>query len=106
MLHNSFDNKSQAIISGVRNYLLESGLQNAANAYDKAISEVISFENEGIYNNYYSKRVNKYLCEALLCANVDHNSSELHRSLLRSLIENYRSIYGLPTDDFDFEYTL
>lgn len=102
MLHNSFDNKGQMVISDVRNYLLESGLQRAANAYDKAVSEVVSFELEGRYNNYFSKKVNRYLCEALISANSDNKADDSHVEILRSLIENYRNIYGLSTDDFEY----
>ena len=102
MLHNSFDNKGQMVISDVRNYLLESGLQKAANAYDKAVSEVVSFEVEGRYNNYFSKKVNRYLCEALIAANFDSHADESHVAVLRSLIENYRNIYGLSTEDFEY----
>lgn len=102
MLHNSFDNKSQIIISDVRNYLLESGLQHAANAYDKAISEVINFEINGTYSNYFSKKVNRYLCEALIGANSESKVNDKHVAILRSLIESYRNIYGLSTDDFEY----
>ena len=66
MLHHSFNEKEMSVISAMRDYLLESGLQNCANAFDKAVSEVITYETNGVYNNHYSKNVNRYLCEALL----------------------------------------
>lgn len=102
MLHNSFNEKELSVISAMRDYLLENNLQNSANAFDKAISEVISFENTGRFNNYYSKSVNKYLCEALLAINSDARSTENQRKLMRGLIESYRDVYGLPVDDFEF----
>lgn len=102
MLHNSFNEKEMSVISSMRDYLLECGLQNCANAFDKAISEVVSFESEGIYNNHYSKSVNRYLCEALLSINSDHRCTSNQRKLMRGLIESYRSVYGLPTDDFEY----
>lgn len=104
MLHNSIDEKGQTVISQVRDYLLESGLQNCANAFDKAVSEVVSWETEGVYRNHYSKTVNRYLCEALLFANFDNRASKKQRLIMRSLIESYRNVYGLSTDDFGFEY--
>lgn len=106
MLHNSFDEKGQAVISQMRNYLLESGLQNCANAFDKALSEVITWETEGLYNNHYSKAVNRYLCEALLHVNTDNRCTRKQRLLVRSLIESYRGVYGLSTEDFGFEYNI
>lgn len=105
-MHNSFDEKGIAVLTEMRNYLLEHGLQNCANAFDKAIGEVISFETDGIYHNYYSKKVNRYLCEALLHVNMDTHCNNIHRTLMRGLIENYRKIYGLSTADFGFEYNI
>ena len=106
MLHQTFNEKGQAVLSEMRNYLLESGLQNCANAFDKAVSEVVSFETEGNYRNYYSKKVNRYLCEALLHVNTDNRCSASKRALMRGLIESYRSIYDLSTEDFGFEYNI
>lgn len=106
MLHNSFDEKGQALISGMKNYLLESGLQNCANAFEKAVSEVVAWESTGLYNNHYNKNVNRYLCEALLHVNTDVRCSDKHRALIRSLIESYRDVYGLSTEDFGFEYNI
>lgn len=106
MLHNSFDEKGQALILEMRNYFLESGLQNCANAFEKAISEVVVWESTGFYNNHYNKNVNKYLCEALLHVNSDNKCSNKYRTLVRSLIESYRNCYGLSTEDFGFEYNI
>lgn len=104
MLHSVFNNKGQTVLSEMRDYLLESGLQNSANAFDKAVSEVVSYETEGLYRNYFSKKVNRHLCEALMYVNTDARSTGNQRAIMRGLIESYRSIYGLSTDDFDFEY--
>jgi hypothetical protein len=106
MLHSAFNEKGQSVISGMRNYLLECGLQNHANAFDKAIAEVVSYETEGVYRNHYSKKVNRYLCEALLYVNTDVKTSNTQKKLVRGLIESYRNVYGLSTEDFGFEYTL
>jgi hypothetical protein len=106
MLHQTFNEKGQAVLSEMRNYLLESGLQNCANAFDKAVSEVVSYETEGCYRNYFSKKVNRYLCEALLHVNTDNRCSSSKRALMRGLIESYRSIYDLSTEDFGFEYNI
>lgn len=105
-MHNSFDKKGLVVLSEMKDYLLESGLQNCANAFDKALSEVISFETKGIYKNYFSKKVNRYLCEALLFANTDNKCLTKYRQLLRGLIESYRNIYNLSTNDFEFEYNI
>jgi hypothetical protein len=102
MLHNSFTEKEQSVISSMRDYLIECGLQNSANAFDKAVSEVVSYETQGRYNSHYSKYVNRYLCEALLCVNSDVRCSDNQRLLLRGLIESYRSVYGLSTEDFEY----
>ena len=48
MLHQVFNEKTQSVLSEMRDYLLESGLQNCANAFDKALSEVVSYETEGV----------------------------------------------------------
>jgi len=104
MLHNSFNEKGQAVISEMRNYLLECGLQNCVNAFDKAISEVVCWESTGVYSNHYNKNVNRYLCEALLHVNTDCRCSNRQRTLMRGLIESYRNVYGLSTEDFGFEY--
>lgn len=106
MLHNTFNEKGLAVLSEMKDYLLESGLQNCANAFEKAVGEVVSYEVEGIYHNLFSKKINRYLCEALLHANTDVKCSSLNRKLLRSLIESYRGIYNLSTDDFGFEYNI
>lgn len=102
MLHHSFNEKEMSVISSMRDYLLESGLQNCANAFDKAVSEVITYETCGTYNNHYSKSINKYLCEALLILNSDTKCSENSRRLVRGLIESYRNVYGLSTEDFEY----
>lgn len=106
MLHNSFDKKAQTVLSEMKDYLLESGLQNCANAFDKAIGEVVAYETEGMYRNLFSKKVNRYLCEALLHVNTDTRCTKNQRVLLRGLIESYRGIYNLSTDDFGFEYNI
>lgn len=105
-MHNSFDEKGQAVLSEMRNYLLESGLQNCANAFDKAVSEVVSYETQGIYRNYYSKKVNRYLCEGLLHLNLDNRCSDVQRAIMRGLIESYRAVYNLSTEDFGYEYNI
>ena len=104
MLHQVFNEKTQSVLSEMRDYLLESGLQNCANAFDMALSEVVSYETEGVYRNHFSKKVNRYLCESLLHLNTDNKSSKNHRLIMRGLIESYRSIYDLSTEDFGFEY--
>lgn len=102
MLHHSFNEKEMSVISAMRDYLLESGLQNCANAFDKAVSEVITYETNGVYNNHYSKNVNRYLCEALLIVNSDNKCTANQRKLVRGLIESYRNVYGLSTEDFEY----
>jgi hypothetical protein len=106
MLPSVFNEKSQTVLSSMRDYLLESGLQNSANAFDKALGEVVSYEIDGIYRNLFSKKVNRYLCEALLHINTDTRSTKAQKALMRGLIESYRGIYNLSTDDFGFEYNL
>lgn len=106
MLPSVFNEKSQTVLSSMRDYLLESGLQNCANAFDKALGEVVSFETDGVYRNLFSKKINRYLCEALLHLNTDVRASKTQRVLMRGLIESYRGIYNLSTEDFGFEYNL
>lgn len=104
MLHTAFNQKGQMALSEIKNYLLTEGLQNCANAFDKAIGEVVMYETNGMYHDLFSKKVNRYLCEALLYANTDSKCSPTYRKLLRGLIESYRGIYDLSIDDFGFEY--
>ena len=59
MLHTAFNKKGQTVLSEMKDYLLESGLQNCANAFDKAIGEVVAYETEGTYRNLFSKKVNR-----------------------------------------------
>lgn len=106
MLHNSFTEKGMAVLSEMKDYFLVNGLQDCANAFDKAVSEVVSYETNGVYRNHFSKKINRYLCEALLHVNTDTNCSFKQRKLVRGLIESYRSIYDLSTDDFGFEYNI
>jgi hypothetical protein len=37
---------------------------------------------------------------------MDNRCSKKQRMLMRGLIESYRGVYGLSTDDFGFEYNI
>lgn len=102
MLYQSLNEKAQAKIDEIRNYLLENSLQNNAVALDKAISEVISWEETGMHQNYFNKDVNRYLCEALIAMNYDTKCKPSHKILVRGLIESYREIHGLSTSNYNF----
>lgn len=102
MVQSLFSEKESKVITSIRNYLLESGQQACAIALDKAISEIISFDSTGRYKNNYSNKTNSLLCEALIIANMDNSCSEQNKALLRALIESYREVYGLSTEDFEY----
>lgn len=103
MVHySSFNEKELKVISNVRNYLLESGQQACVNAFDKAITEVLSYNKTGYNSSNFSKKVNSLLCEALMIANYDSKCNNKYKKLICSLIESYRSAYGLPNDDFEY----
>lgn len=96
---NSKDN-GRTRLSVVIDYLNEAHLSDYAYAVQKAAAEVSIANKEGTIPRRFSIDVNRKLCESLIAMNSDVDCDHRNINHVRKLLENYRSIHGLPEDDF------
>lgn len=101
-LHNHIE-LGQETINSIVNYLLENAQQDYATAVRNAAGQIIANENGNTALIRFSRSVNRNLCEALFYMNSDPNCSFEHLVVAHKLLENYRELHGMPTDDFEAE---
>lgn len=90
-----------SIVKPIVNYLYENNQKFAAQAVQNALGHVVSAEAGKQSARSYSPSVNRYLCEALYFVNSDPNAEHGSKLIIRKLLEEYRKINGMPTDDVD-----
>lgn len=90
-----------SVVKPVVDYLLENNQKFAAQAIQNALGQVVSAQNGCQKNHSYSPSVNRYLCEALFFVNSDPQATTNNRLIIRKLLEEYRHINNMPTDDVD-----
>lgn len=90
-----------SVVQPVVNYLLEHNQKFAAQAIQNALGQVCSANAGSKKNHSYSPSVNRYLCEALFFVNSDPDAPTNNRLVIRKLLEEYRHINNMPTDDVD-----
>ena len=87
-------------LSVVIDYLNESQLTDYAYAVEKAAAEVSIAKQDGIIPRRFSVDINRKLCESLIAMNSDADCDQRNITHVRKLLENYRTMHGLPEDDF------
>lgn len=90
-----------SIVKPIVDYLYENNQKFAAQAVQNALGHVASSEAGQQSHRSYSPSVNRYLCEALYFVNSDPNAEHNSKLIVRKLLEEYRRINGMPTDDVD-----
>lgn len=98
-----YRNTVEDAVNGIVNYFLENAEQNYATAVRNAAGQVIAYSNGNTSQLRFSRNVNRNLCEALFFMNSDPNCDPKQLVLTRKLLESYREMNGLPTDDFEGE---
>lgn len=93
----------QETINNIANYFLENAQQEYATAVRNAAGQVLAYLNGNYSQRRFSRNVNRNLCEALFFMNSDPNCDYKKLIITRKLLENYRQLNGLPTDDFEAE---
>lgn len=71
-----------------------------ATAVQNAVAYVRLYESGNYGFRQYRKNVNRHLCESLYFMNSDPDCPVQMKRTVRQIIENYRKMNGLPTDDF------
>ena len=92
--------KGTTRLSVVINYLNEANLCDYAYAVSKAAAEVSMANKDGVIPRRFSVDINRKLCESLIAMNSDVDCDYRNINHVRKLLENYRTMHGLPEDDF------
>ena len=96
-------NKEQRLLEAVNdvvNYFHGWNKRIYATAIQNAVGYVTLFESGNYGFRQYKHGINKNLCEALYFMNCDPDCSVMMKKTVRQILENYRKMNGLPTDDF------
>lgn len=91
----------QTRLSKCVSYLQQRQLYECANAVQKAAGQVNCFQNNQSRGRTFSQLVNSKLCEALLVMNCDPHCDTRNTQHVRTLIENYREMNGMPSHNYD-----
>lgn len=91
---------AQKAIDQVVAYLHENNQRSYATAVQNAAGRVITHESGQMRVGNYSRKVNKWLTEALFMMNSDPYCPDHLINITRKLIESYRQMNGMSTDDF------
>lgn len=91
----------QTRLSKCVSYLQQRQLYECANAIQKAAGQVNCYQNNQLRGRSFSQLVNSKLCEALLVMNCDPHCDTRNTQHVRTLIENYREMNGMPSRDYD-----
>lgn len=91
----------QTRLSKCVSYLQQRQLYECANAIQKAAGQVNCYQNNQLRGRSFSQLVNSKLCEALLVMNCDPHCDTRNTQHVRTLIENYREMNGMPPHSYD-----
>ena len=96
-------NKEQRLLEAVNdvvNYFHRWNKRIYATAIQNAVGYVRIYESGNRGFRQFKHSVNKNLCESLYFMNCDPNCPLKLKKTVRQILENYRRMNGLPTDDF------
>ena len=96
-------NKEQRLLEAVNdvvNYFHRNNKRVYATAVQNAVGYVRLYESGNYGFKQFRHGVNKNLCESLYFMNCDPDCSLNLKRTVRQILENYRKMNGLPTDDF------
>lgn len=91
----------QTRLSKCVSYLQQCQLYECANAVAKAAGQVNCYQHGTPVREMFSQKVNSSLCKALFAMNSDPNCDTRNIKHVRSLIEAYRDMNGMPTNNYD-----
>lgn len=90
----------QEAVNDVVNYFHSWNKRNYATAIQNAVGYVTLYESGNYGFRQYRHNINKHLCESLYFMNCDPSCPIQMKRTVRQILENYRKMNGLPTDDF------
>lgn len=96
-------NKEQRLLEAVNdvvNYFHSNNKRVYATAVQNAVGYVRLFESGNYGFKQFRHGINKNLCESLYFMNCDPFCPLNLKRTVRQILENYRKMNGLPTDDF------
>lgn len=96
-------NKEQRLLEAVNdvvNYFHSNNKRVYATAVQNAVGYVRLFESGNYGFKQFRHGINKNLCESLYFMNCDPYCPLNLKRTVRQILENYRKMNGLPTDDF------
>lgn len=96
-------NKEQRLLEAVNdvvNYFHRNNKRVYATAIQNAVGYVRLFESGNYGFKQFRHAINNNLCESLYFMNCDPDCSLNLKRTVRQILENYRKMNGLPTDDF------
>jgi hypothetical protein len=96
-------NKEQRLLEAVNdvvNYFHTNNKRVYATAVQNAVGYVRLFESGNYGFKQFRHGINKNLCESLYFMNCDPYCPLNLKRTVRQILENYRKMNGLPTDDF------
>ena len=96
-------NKEQRLLEAVNdvvNYFHRNNKRVYATAVQNAVGYVRLFESGNYGFEQFKHAINNNLCESLYFMNCDPDCSLNLKRTVRQILENYRKMNGLPTDDF------
>lgn len=96
-------NKQQRLVEAVNdvvNYFHGWNKKLYATAIQNAVGYVSLYESGNVGFRQYRHGINKNLCESLYFMNCDPSCPVALKKTVRQILENYRKMNGLPTDDF------
>lgn len=94
------NSKTQKAINKVVAYLQENNQRAYATAVQNAAGRVLTYESGQMRVGNYNKKINRWLTESLFLMNSDPNCPPQVIKITRKLIESYRDMNGMSTDDF------
>lgn len=94
------EQRLQEAVNDVVKYLHGWNKSLYATAIQNAVAYVRLYESGNYGFRQYRKNVNRHLCESLYFMNSDPDCPIQMKKTVRQIIENYRKMNGLPTDDF------
>ena len=94
------EQRLQEAVNDVINYFQQWNKNIYATAVRNAVGYVSLYESGNYGFRQYRHGINKNLCESLYFMNCDPDCPVRMKKTVRQILENYRKMNGLPTDDF------
>ena len=94
------EQRLQEAVNDVVNYFQQWNKNIYATAVRNAVGYVSLYESGNYGFRQYRHGINKNLCESLYFMNCDPDCPVRMKKTVRQILENYRRMNGLPTDDF------